>query len=214
MARPKADIQERIVHAARALFLQQGVDGASLRQIATDAGTNIGMIYYYFKTKDDLFLGVVEEVYAKISADVQAIAESAHPIEQRLTQLYLRLADQSAAETQVLQLILREAMVSSERLQRVAARFQAGHLPVVANMMMQGMQEGRLRSDLNPLAVMAATFLLGILPQLAHRRVTATGLPIAAVLPGTQEAAHMMLDVLFHGIAGPKHERSTGTPRS
>jgi AcrR family transcriptional regulator len=207
MARPKADIQERIVHAARALFLQQGVDGASLRQIATDAGTNIGMIYYYFKTKDDLFLGVVEEIYAKLSSDIQAIAESDQTIEQRLEQLYLRLADQSAAETQVLQLILREAIVSSERLQRVAARFQAGHIPIVANMIMQGVQQGRLRGDLNPIALMVATFLLGILPQLAHRRVNASSLPIAALLPAPPEAARMMLDVLFHGIGGPAHKR-------
>src|SRR5688572_15313158 len=111
MARPATDIQERIVHAARALFLQQGVDGASLRQIATDADTNIGMIYYYFKTKDDLFLGVVEEVYGQLSSDISAIFDQARPIEDRLQLLFARLAKQSAAETQVLQLILREALV-------------------------------------------------------------------------------------------------------
>jgi AcrR family transcriptional regulator len=209
VARPATDIQERIVHAARALFLQHGVDGASLRQIATDAETNIGMIYYYFKTKDDLFLGVVEEIYAKLSQDIQGIATEEAPIERRIARLYERFADQSPSETEVLQLIMREALVSSERLQRVAARFQAGHLPVAANMMLQGVRDGSLRSDLNPLALMVATFLLGLMPQLAHRRVTASQLPIAALLPAPQEAARMLLDVLFHGIAGPKHERRT-----
>jgi TetR/AcrR family transcriptional regulator, transcriptional repressor for nem operon len=59
MARPASDIGPRIVHAARARFLQEGVDGAALRQIARDAGTNIGMVYYYFKTKDDLLAAVL-----------------------------------------------------------------------------------------------------------------------------------------------------------
>lgn len=207
MARPATDIQERIVHAARALFLQHGVDGASLRQIATDAETNIGMIYYYFKTKDDLFLGVVEEIYGKLSQDIQAIATEDGSIEQRIQKLFELFASIDAEQTQVLQLILREALVSSERLQRVAARFQAGHLPVVANMIFGGIADGKLRSDLNPIALMVPVFLLGAMPQLAHRRVTASGLPIAAALPTPQDSARMLLDVLFHGIAGPKHER-------
>ena len=59
MARPKSDIEPRIIHAARRRFLEDGVDGASLRKIAREAGTNIGMIYYYFPTKDDLFLAYV-----------------------------------------------------------------------------------------------------------------------------------------------------------
>jgi AcrR family transcriptional regulator len=206
MARPATDIQERIVHAARARFLQHGVDGASLRQIATDAETNIGMIYYYFKTKDDLFLGVVEEIYAKFSREIEAIATEQTPIEARIQKLFERFASIDAAETQVLQLILREALVSSERLQRVATRFQAGHIPVVASMIFSGIAEGRLRSDLNPIALMISVFLLGVMPQLAHRRVTASELSIAAVLPAPQEAARMLLAVLFHGIAGPKHD--------
>ena len=70
MPRPKSDIDARIVAAARARFLLEGVDGASLRSIATDAGTNVGMIYYYFPTKDDLFLGVVEDIYAGLLDDL------------------------------------------------------------------------------------------------------------------------------------------------
>ena len=45
MARPRSDIEPRIVHAARRRFLKEGVDGASLRTIAKDAGTSIGMVY-------------------------------------------------------------------------------------------------------------------------------------------------------------------------
>ena len=206
MARPATDIQERIVRAARALFLQHGVDGASLRQIATDAETNIGMIYYYFKTKDDLFLGAIEEVYSRFSNDLQALAEEDASIEARIHKLFMRFAAITEPEAQVLRLILREALVSSERLQRVAARFQAGHIPVMMNMVLGGIQAGHLRSDLSPIALALPMFLLGGFPQLVHRRVTASGLPIAAALPSPEDAARMLLDVLFHGIAGPKHD--------
>ena len=71
MPRPRSDLAPRILAAARTRILHEGVDGASLRQIAADAGTTIGMIYYYFPTKDDVFLAVVEDVYEKLLVDVE-----------------------------------------------------------------------------------------------------------------------------------------------
>jgi AcrR family transcriptional regulator len=201
MARPASDIASRIVRAARTHFLERGVDGASLRQIASDAGTTIGMIYYYFKTKDEVFLAVLEEVYAKVLADLELILASDTDVQTRIDQIYLRFARMSEDEAQTLMLVMREALVSSERLQRLAARFQAGHLPLVAAMIGSGMQTGSLRQDLHPLALMAATFLLGVVSQIALRRVRASSLPIAAALPPPEDAARMLLSVLLHGIA-------------
>lgn len=84
MARPRGNIDERIVRAARVLFLRHGVDGASLRNIARRARTSIGMVYYYFPTKDDLFLGVIEQVYGKLLADLSSVLGSASTTEGRL----------------------------------------------------------------------------------------------------------------------------------
>lgn len=79
MARPRGDIEPRVLEAARKRFLEQGVDGASLRKIAEDAGTNIGMIYYYFPTKEALFDGLtaaMPEMVATPDGDVPATAHS------------------------------------------------------------------------------------------------------------------------------------------
>src|SRR5688500_20229561 len=91
MARTRGDIDARIVQAARARFLHEGVDGASLRGIAKDAGTNVGMIYYYFPTKDELFLAVVEDVYAGLLDDLTAAMADEHPVEERLRRVYRRV---------------------------------------------------------------------------------------------------------------------------
>src|SRR5262245_34414577 len=98
MARPRSDISTRIVHAARARFLQSGVDGASLRHIARDARTNIGMIYYYFPSKDDLFLAVVEEVYVGLLKDLALALAPDAPVEERIGRLYLRIGRASERE--------------------------------------------------------------------------------------------------------------------
>jgi AcrR family transcriptional regulator len=200
MARPASDIGPRIVRAARARFLQEGVDGAALRQIARDAGTNIGMVYYYFKTKDDLFFAVVEDVYRVILADVTQLMTTDLPEEERLQQLYQRLARMSEEEFQVLRLILREALISSVRLTRLGQLFLRGHIPVVVRCLLDGVTKGQFRADLSPLVALGATLSLGIMPQIVRRLLSATELPGLQTLPAPTEVARAMSDVLLRGI--------------
>ena len=91
MARLGSGIGTRIVHAARRRFLLEGVDGASLRAIARDAKTSIGMIYYYYPAKDDLFLAVVEEIYLALLKDLESRLDRSRPVAERIRLLYERL---------------------------------------------------------------------------------------------------------------------------
>src|SRR6186713_3001728 len=119
MARPRSDIEPRIVAAARTRFLESGVDGASLRGIAADAGTSIGMVYYYFPTKDDLFFAVVEELYQKLLKDIEQAVLPDVAVEQRLERLFARVAQLTEDELLVIRLVFREALTSSARFGRL-----------------------------------------------------------------------------------------------
>ena len=89
MARPRSDIAQRLVKAARKHFLAQGVDGASLRTIAAEAGTSVGMVSYYFPTKDALAQAVLAGHADELSAMLerlraQCLGEPAATIAERL----------------------------------------------------------------------------------------------------------------------------------
>ena len=107
MGRPRTDIKARVLHSARARFLADGVDGASLRTIAKDAGTSIGMVYYYYPTKDALFLDVIEEVYAKLLVDLEARLGGTAPLRDRLEAAFTRIGHASAEEVDVIRLVVR-----------------------------------------------------------------------------------------------------------
>jgi AcrR family transcriptional regulator len=200
MARPRSDISPRIVLAARARFLTDGVDGASLRQIAKEAGTSIGMIYYYFPTKDDLFLGVVEERYETMLEDFEDVLAASRPVEERIRGLFNRIARMSDDEAVVLRIVIREILVSNERRTRLAARFSRGHLPLVLRLIADGTSNGTFRTDI-PAPVIAISMLgLGLFPQLLRRLVGAS-FPLAALLPEGEELAKHLADVLLHGVA-------------
>lgn len=49
-----SDAPDRILASARKLMAQQGFEATSTKAIAQDAGVPSGLVFYYFKTKDDL----------------------------------------------------------------------------------------------------------------------------------------------------------------
>jgi AcrR family transcriptional regulator len=210
MPRPRSDIQPRLLRAARDRFLREGVDGASLRDIARDAGTSVGMVYYYFPSKDDLFFAVVEERYAALLADLTTMLTPDQPPAERLRRMYGRIGRMSDDELVVVKLIIREALLSSSRLERLVARFMRGHLPLVMQTLAEGVRDGSLRSDIPPPVLFMATMALGMAPQLARRSVGQQ--PFLAGAPQGEMLGVAALDVLLHGVAvqGKKRARSSG----
>ena len=65
--------QQAILAAARDEFAQAGLGGARMDRIAERAQLNKRLIYYYFTSKDDLFLAVLESAYADIRAAEQQL---------------------------------------------------------------------------------------------------------------------------------------------
>jgi AcrR family transcriptional regulator len=205
MARPRSNIQERIVAAARRRFLAEGVDGASLRTIAKDAKTNVGMVFYYFATKDDLFLAVVEEVYSKLLADLGAALAGDAPLRQRLKRLFVRLGNATSSEMQVVRLVVREVLLSSERFARIFARMQRGHLALLLSALAEGVQSGALDAEVAPPLLLIATLAMGALPQLI-RRAAGDRAPFST-LAAPETLADQSVELLFRAV-GTRSKRT------
>lgn len=52
--------RERLVETARLLFLCKGYEATSIAGILHEAGVNSGSLYYFFKTKEELLLAVLD----------------------------------------------------------------------------------------------------------------------------------------------------------
>jgi AcrR family transcriptional regulator len=74
--------QLAILASARDEFAQRGLAGARMDSIAERAGLNKRLIYYYFGSKDDLFLAVLEGTYADIrEAEQRLHLDEVEPVE-------------------------------------------------------------------------------------------------------------------------------------
>lgn len=199
MARPRSDIRDRIVHAAREHFLRDGVDGASLRGVATQAKTSIGMVYYYFKTKDELFLAVLEDVYAAVLRDLMEALDPLQSVEDRIRGLYRRIGSMSNEEMTVIRLIVREALVSSERVDQVLERFRRGHLPLMLRLIADATTSGTVDPSIPPVVLLVSMMALGGAGQLLRRFIEAR-MPFPPQ-PDAVSSWDRMLGIFLHGVS-------------
>ena len=82
-----ADTRTRLVAAARRLFGEKGYDGASVREITSKAGANLGAVTYHFGSKEALYKEVIRVVLAPLQERLVAMARDDGPAPGRLEAL-------------------------------------------------------------------------------------------------------------------------------
>ena len=72
--------EQKILDAAKQVFMENGLDGARMQDIADKAGINKALLHYYFRSKDKLFERIfmeeAHEIYAQ-SGNYHAFGTSA-----------------------------------------------------------------------------------------------------------------------------------------
>lgn len=65
---PAPDARERLLGAALELFTQRGYAATSVREICLAAGVTKPVLYYYFKSKEGLYLQLMEDCYSQFES--------------------------------------------------------------------------------------------------------------------------------------------------
>lgn len=73
MAKLKRDrtTEEKILEAAKAVFVRKGMAGARMQDIADEAGINKALLHYYFRNKEKLFevifMGAAQQLFPRVN---------------------------------------------------------------------------------------------------------------------------------------------------
>ncbi|OYU56647.1 MAG: TetR family transcriptional regulator [Chitinophagaceae bacterium BSSC1] len=78
MAKSKKDnnTEQQILNAARQVFLEKGLSGARMQDIADKAEINKAMLHYYFKNKELLFETIFQETAGKLFPHFDKLMDS------------------------------------------------------------------------------------------------------------------------------------------
>jgi TetR/AcrR family transcriptional regulator len=79
--------RERILERATAEFASKGFDGARMDEIAARCGVRKYTVYYYFRSKEGLFIAVLNRVYRTFRARQREISVRGLPPVQAMRQL-------------------------------------------------------------------------------------------------------------------------------
>jgi AcrR family transcriptional regulator len=76
--------EEKILEAARQVFIHKGMAGARMQEIADTAGINKAMLHYYFRNKEMLFETIFSQAAQKLFPKLNIIFESELPLFEKI----------------------------------------------------------------------------------------------------------------------------------
>jgi len=80
--------EEKIFEAATDVFVEKGMDGARMQDIASLAGINKALLHYYFRTKDQLFNKVFEMIAGRMIAKFSPVFDEKLTLEEKIRFFY------------------------------------------------------------------------------------------------------------------------------
>ena len=113
--------REQLLGGAARVFARSGYHGASMSEIAAEAGFSKGALYWNFASKDELFFALLDELDEHLSALIKAAASM--PKEQERTGELSRGLSAVLADARDVVLLFHEYSALAVRDPKVAARY-------------------------------------------------------------------------------------------
>ncbi len=168
MIEEELNAEERILAAARKVFVKKGYDGARMQAIADEAGINKAMLHYYFRNKDLLYERIFVEFTGKLFPNINAVLsnESLDIFEkvEKFVEIYIYFLTQNP---DIPIFIVGEVSKRPEVLQKVFSEREAkNEAPMIAQFAVELMKEsakGKIKT-MNPFHFMISVVSMCAFP--------------------------------------------------
>jgi len=114
-----SETEHKIIEAAKRVFLEKGRSGASMQDIADEAGINRTLLNYYFRSKDKLFDLIFEDVFLKFIPEVADQVNASNDVMETFNLFIDKYFDILHASPLTPVFILHELTTNPERLVRM-----------------------------------------------------------------------------------------------
>ena len=159
-ARTMAEILEVATHE----FADKGLAGARIDEIAAATRTSKRMIYYYFGSKDGLYLAVLEEAYRRMrSIEAELHLDDLEPVA-ALRRLAEFTYDHHRDNEDFIRLVMSENIHRAEYLQRSTTirQLNVKAIDSIRGVYDRGVAQGVFRPGLDPVDIHAAISALTV----------------------------------------------------
>lgn len=161
--RDAAATRARILEAAIDEFAAKGLRDARIEDIADQAGANRRMIYYYFQSKEGLYLEALEAVYSELLDEERKIdVDNLDPVEAIATLVSMKI-DHYTFSPRFIAFLNMENLYRARHLKKSKriADFQAPFTEVIARVLERGQRAGLFRKGIDPIDLYISICALG-----------------------------------------------------
>jgi TetR/AcrR family transcriptional regulator len=147
--REKEQRRQQILNAARSLLFKKGMNAISVNQIARQAELAVGTIYFYFRSKEEIFAVLQEEGLELLLQDVRRALESGNDARQSLhniAQAYLNFSQDQKSYFDVINYFLSAGdVIFAPEIKRQIDAHGNRILLVVEQALKKGIEQGQFR---------------------------------------------------------------------
>jgi len=152
------DKRERVLECAKKAFARHGYAGANVNQMAREAGISVGSLYQYFRTKENLFLTLIEESHGTLTGVIDEIFSRVPGFFDRVEALLRAAVEWSRKDPDLLNLYI---ACTTEELAPLAAKLSGRIESVAAERYRQMVAEAKKRGEVDEgVSEAAAAFCL------------------------------------------------------
>lgn len=156
--------EDKIKQVARMMFIQKGFTGTTTREIATEAGTNLALVNYYFRSKEQLFKQIMLESLHEFFESVVDILNDSHTsLEIKLERLVERYIDQLNQHPDIPMFILSEIRSNPEIFLNEFLKGTKLRQTVLFNQLTAHLQE-KQKLNINPIHIMMNVLSMTLFP--------------------------------------------------
>ena len=188
-----------ILAAAEAIFAHSGLAGARTDAIAAAAHVNKAMLYYYFKSKDQLFEAVVEDHFRQFNDAALQVLVSPGPARVVLLQYVSLHFEFISAHQRHASLYQQLIMGGGKPLERLVKKYFLPRAQALDQLLERGMRDGEFRAADRLHAAISITALIVFYFSASHvmRLLTNTDAYSAANL---QRRKQEVFDFVRHAL--------------
>ncbi|MCL1972853.1 MAG: TetR/AcrR family transcriptional regulator [Endomicrobia bacterium] len=148
MSRPSQNLDQKLIELGKEKIVISGVSNLSVRQICLAAGINLGMFYYYFKTKENY----IKELFKSLNHDLTAgwLIEAAKlsTSEQKLKKMLMLHAKMMREQRGMIETIIKDINIFDKMYVEIGKELHDARMKIYSDLINECKNDGYLDKNI------------------------------------------------------------------
>lgn len=159
-------LRAEILHCAKALFQRHGLAKTSMEDISKAAGKGRSTLYYYYKSKEDVFSAIARLELSDIISTIEKAVGSGSSATEKLRKFMITHSSTVRSKARLYPIIFQDKASHTQLFHDLQRELNMAEIRILKNILEQGSASGEFKNikkvDIGTFAIVAITALHGM----------------------------------------------------